>query len=759
MKEKYHIFDAEVQNLPHYGRFSSPWCPLNWIVAHGWKNEGDTECSYSYQPNINDKHSWSIPEDATVLVGHNLRFDLTWIWNEPSFKAFIERGGRVWCTQYAEYLLEGHAEDYHMNSLEQLSEKYGGTSKFDAVKAMWDDGVLTADIPKDMLIDYLVGTEAEKRNGGDIGNTEQVYLCQRQRAVKMGMWDVICARMEGYLATTEMEVNGIKVDMKQAMQDMIEQTAEANRLERELNALIPDGMMPEKAQFNWGSSRQVSAFLFGGYVEYDWRDTYIDENTGEIARTQVEVLHAYLPNGELVELEKLSAEELQTVTRFQSGKRAGEIKTKKVKLPIGKEKIRVFRQIVKFPRQIEPLDEWKTKSTDCMDRPVYSTGADTIDVLLGMDNVTARLYANFKALKKVLGTYYLEPAKKASGKATGMLTFVKPDGILNHYLNHTSTVTSRMSSKSPNLQNIPRADTSVVKRMFKSRFEDGVCIEADYSQLEVVVGGYLTGDSNLIRDILAGVDFHCKRVALKNHITYEEAHDLCKVQELPKWKSERTKCKGYTFQSQYGAGDAAISASTGMTEEEVASIRAAEALEYPDLIGYSDKVLEHIKANAEPYTINFAHGGFKQVQRGYWTTPSGTRYCFQTEDAPEWLRSRGETQTFKPTKVKNYPTQGTGGEIMQIMLGRLFREFLKRGWWSGNPEASALLTNTVHDCVWADSIKAVAEEAGKLIHDTLCAVPETYQELFNVDMGVPFSVDVEYGRDMMTLHHSVADLS
>ena len=772
----YQIFDGETENRPYYGRFASPWHPDNFMVAHGWKNQGDKICSYSYQSTKEQEHSWSIPDDCTLLVGHNLRFDLTWIWEDESFIRFIERGGQIWCTQYAEYLLEGHDEEFHMNKLEDISVKYGGTRKVDAVKAMWEDGFLTSEIPKDLLIDYLIGTKEEGYNGGDIGNTERIFLAQIQRAKELGMTKIIEARMDGYLATTEMEYNGINVDVGVAFKDMVSQQQTISELHTSLNALVPDVGIPKQVKFNWSSSQQVSAVLFGGYVKYEWSDYYIDEETGERARAQVDVEHAYLENHtkenpSLCDLNDLIDDPMSDelygqcgtqVLRIKSGKKKGAIKTKKVKLKLGNLKKKRFEKIVKFDRQVVPLPEWTINNTDALDRPVYSTGADTIDCLIHEDNELASLFAQYKRLVKVVDTYYLKVTSKTNREKEtvitkkGLLTFVKPNSIINHYLNHTNTVTGRMSAKSPNFQNIPRGDTAIVKQMFTSRWGDtGVCIEADYSQLEVVVNGYLTKDKNLLRDLTAGVDFHCKRVALKNHIGYDEAFDMCKVQKLDEWISERTKCKSYTFSAEYGAGDASIAKKTGMTIEEVKSIRAAEELEYPVKKAFTDNLKKKIEAEAFPFRIKFPHGGYKSIMKGYYTAPTGTRYSFRSEDAPSWLRAKGVDQTFKPTKIMNYPTQGTGGEIMQVQVGVTFRACVAKGWWSGNKDAKALLVNTVHDCVWGDCHQDVHQEFGNLIKTNLESVPSIYNKLFNIDVGVDFPVDVEYGRDMMHLSHEL----
>lgn len=753
----YQVLDLEVENNDWCGRFASPFCKDNWVVAYGWKHRGDTRNSWCYVPTPDAEHTYSIPEDVDLMIGHNFRFDLQWIWNRPDFQDFIRRGGRVWCTQYAEYLLEGQDPDYQMNRLEDLAVKYGGTKKIDEVKALWESGKKTSEIPEHLLIDYLVGTEDEKRSAGDIGNTELVYLAQLKRAKEEGMFDIIQARMDGYLATLEMEMNGVYVNMQTAMEDMAKLREECAGLVEKLKTKLPEDF-PEKAEFNFNSSSQLSAFLFGGFVEYKWSDHYVDENTGELARTQVDVPHLYV-DGEKRPVDEMSPEEILNADKYLSGKRKGQLKSCKVKLPVGELKKRVETKVVQFPQRLKPLAEWKGSRVDAVGRPVYSTASDVFDALEHHKNEAVKLLARYKKLTKNLGAFYLTEDEK-SDKVTGMLTFVRPDtSTINHHINHTSTITGRNSCKNPNLQQVPRPTTAPVKRMFESRYKGGMMGEVDYSQLEVVVQGYLTGDENLIRDLRAGVDFHVKRVAFKHHKPYEEVYPMCKDESHPDyafWSAERTSCKVYSFQSQYGAGASKIAVSSGMDVEEVKSIMEREAAEYAKAAQYHVDVENHLKKTAVPHKVEFAHGGHMYVKRAYWRTPTGTRYSWRSERAPKWLQDRGVDQSFKPTQIKNYPTQGTGGEIMQVMLGVLFRKMVARGWWSAEANKGKevpLLVNTVHDCVWGDSPEQYAAEAFKFIASVLGDVKNTYQEKFGIDTIVDFPVDAEMGKNMCEMHH------
>jgi len=54
---------------------------------------------------------------------------------------------------------------------------------------------------------------------------------------------------------------------------------------------------------------------------------------------------------------------------------------------------------------------------------------------------------------------------------------------------------------------------SRIRQCFPSRYKDGLLIEADYSQLEIVVLAYLSNDENLIKDLISGRDLHRMRAS------------------------------------------------------------------------------------------------------------------------------------------------------------------------------------------------------------------------------------------------------
>ncbi len=763
----YLVFDLETENHTIRKRLGNPFDPKNYVVARGWKKQGDPRCSYEYFSEPSPS-TLEISKDVTLLVGHNIKYDLLYEMSlsNQSLRDFFKRGGRIWCGQYAEYLLNGQQRSSQMVSMDQIIEKYGGRKKIDEVKLLWEEGYLTSEIPKDLLVDYLVGTEEEGRNSGDIGNTELIFLGQLKEAKEKGMVKTIMARMDGLCATTEMEFNGVYVDKKVARERLVELTNEMSEVKAKLAEYTKD--IPKELGFNWGSGNHVSAILFGGCIKYQQSAPYMDEKTGELARLKAKAKWP-LFGGKPVDPEKCSGEPVFGTYKnayygqdeYASGKQKGMPKFRNVDVP-GKIKTKIQDFYHDLPGFVKPLEEWETKNTDGAGNPVYSTGKETIEVLEAKaehDNSLPFLtwFTRYTFLSKEIGTYYV--AKNSQGKIKGMLTCVDPaTSIIHHKLNESTTVTTRLSSSDPNLQNLSRKDKSRVKEQFRSRYgEDGLCLEADYSQLEVVVQQVLSGDKQLAKDLRDGVDFHCKRVSAWKGISYEEALARCKDEDHPlyaEWSPIRTAAKVFSFQRAYGAGAAKIAYTTGMDVEDVQSLIAAEEKLYPGIPDFNEDVKLVVTEDAEPFKQHWSGGGFSVYRRGTWIAPTGTRYTFQSKDAPAWLkkklRRQGNTvtDTFSPTEMKNYPVQGTAGEFVVTILGLLWRRFVETDNYGGK----ALFVNTVHDCIWIDMHKDVVHEVAADVRRIMESIPGYFNKMYGMHIGVPFPVDIEIGKDMYDMH-------
>ncbi len=774
----YMIFDEETTIFEKYKRKANPFIPENWVVAEGWYCKGDKQASWRYMTEAESRSSFMrIPEHINMLVGFNIKFDLLWelVRKNTDFIAFLKRGGKIWDCQYAEYLLRAQHPAWHMCSLNDTAVAYGGTAKIDAVKAMWEEGINTPDIPEDLLIDYLVGTEAENRLGGDIGNTLITFKGQYLKAHKSDMLQMITDRMDGLLATTFMEFFGLKVDTEFARSYLKQKKAELAVAEEELAAFIPE--LPPELEFNWNSNTHTSCLIFGGTVKYQKKMPYHDAD-GKWARKQ-ETERWPLFDGEQRDPTTCEVREedglyfyrdevdVTSVTwqdTFKGGKRMGEPKFKNVKVP-GERKTRLTDQFFRFKGYTKPSSRWKGEMTDGKGEPIYQTNKKVMEALALRDDVPFLVaLANFTALTKEIGTYLV--ARDSKGSLSGMLTCVSPDDhIIHHKLNHVNTVTSRLSSSEPNLQNLTRGDfnsktgkwKSEVKKMFISRFKNGEMVEADYSQLEVVVQGVLTGDKQLCQDLNDRVDFHCKRVALQHGISYEVALYRCKddaYEDKATWGVYRTKAKNFSFQRAYGAGASAIAESTKMLIDEVEKMIANEDAEYPGIKKFFDAVTTAIEDSAEPIRQQRDNGSWGVFRRGYWQAPTGTMYTWRSYDAPDFLKKRGIMDSFAHPEIMNYPVQGTGGEFVQCVLGLLIRDLIKKDFYGTSVwEPRVILCNTVHDCVWYDCAWGMGKKVWEDIKPIMESIPEHYNTKYGMNITVPFPVDGETGLNMNELGH------
>ena len=721
------ILDLETTIKTVNKRKASPFSD-NWVVAAGYRhNEEEVFCSY-----FQDRQGWRyhyvpIRETTEVLVGFNIKFDLLYMWGKSEVRNYLSRGGRIWDCQYVHYLLCGMSQSSHMVSMDAITEEYGGSLKLDAVKEFWEQGIDTPAIPEDLLMDYLAG---------DILNTHTIYQGQVKRVQEAHphMMQMIWNRMDGLLCTTEMEFNGMQIDMAQGEEDRIDLLNRLSELREKLNESLPEDLPPE-FEFNWNSNHHKSYFLFGGCASYKkWiqhKDVF----------------------GELMYASKIEKEvvtdEFDEPVRFKSGKRQGEIKTRNVKVPdYTKPKGALQDQYYSFRALTKAKDEWESKQEDAAGSPIYSTSSDVIEILGNRDIPELKLMAEAQKVNKDLGTYYW--SEDGKGNKKGMLTLVGADGRIHHKLNHTSTVTGRLSSSDPNMQNIPRGDKSLVKRMFVSRFgKSGRIIEIDYSQLEVIVQGVLSRDKQLCRDINEGVDFHVKRLSAATGKDYEHLKRL-HLSGDESVAAERTRIKGFTFQRAYGAGPQAISESTGIPLKEVKDlIRAEEAL-YPGVTRFDGRVEESIINTAKPSGRYITLNGVSHlIKEGHWWCPTGTKYNFSEEIAPQFLQERGIFTSFSPTQRKNYPVQGLGGEIVQTMIGKMFRFFAKQN----NYNERAFLINTVHDCILIDChedmVGLVVTHAVQMMEK----VPNVFNYYFDMKINVPFPVEAEVGMNWYEMEH------
>lgn len=307
------------------------------------------------------------------------------------------------------------------------------------------------------------------------------------------------------------------------------------------------------------------------------------------------------------------------------------------------------------------------------------------------------------------------------------------------------------------MQNIPKGNKSDVKQVFVSRFPDGSIIQSDFSSLEVYIQAIITQCKLLIQDLKDGTDLHCMRLALKEHMDYQEVFNLCKGYTdkdgvfhpaVDEWDYKRTGAKVFSFQRAYGAGAAKIAASTGMPVDEVEALTKAEKERWPEIDAYIEERTAEVRANrratstAVPHPLNQAiicQLGISRV-----STPDGKRYTYRESPSPAYLLKRGTIAAFSPTEIKNYEFQGAGGEWMKAAMWLMVRSWYAQRNFGGH----SLLVNTVHDAAYADATLQYRDASAALMHACMEAASDFMEWWFTWPLPLPVPSDTVYGANM-----------
>lgn len=175
----------------------------------------------------------------------------------------------------------------------------------------------------------------------------------------------------------------------------------------------------------------------------------------------------------------------------------------------------------------------------------------------------SKLIMEHRKIAKIYGTYI-----------EGLLSWVDNDLRIHTTLKQGGTVTGRLSSSEPNLQNIPRAGKGAGADKFRIR-EAFVAapgkrlVVADYDQLEMKLMAHYSGDPRMVEAISSGKDLHCVTVSLMFGENYDEVYAAKKAknptpeQEILLMKRQSAKAVGFGL--IYGIG--ALKLAGQLTEE------------------------------------------------------------------------------------------------------------------------------------------------------------------------------------------------
>lgn len=232
---------------------------------------------------------------------------------------------------------------------------------------------------------------------------------------------------------------------------------------------------------------------------------------------------------------------------------------------------------------------------------------------------------------------YRELSKLVSTYVDSLPPLVKEDGRLRTTFLQTGTVTGRIGSRDPNLQNIPvrTEEGRSVRRAFVA--ESGYkLLSIDYSQIELRIAAFLSGDKKMIEIFKGGQDVHSA-----------VASRVFGVNETDVTPDMRRRAKVINFGILYGMGVNALRANLG---EETSREEAQEFLNaYFNTFTRLAEYLEETKAYAR--------------QHGFTETLFGRRRHFPgIQSSAPFIRASAERMAI------NAPIQGTEGDILRIAM-------------------------------------------------------------------------------------------
>ena len=314
----------------------------------------------------------------------------------------------------------------------------------------------------------------------------------------------------------------------------------------------------------------------------------------------------------------------------------------------------------------------------------YSTGAKELDKLKSAHPVIEQII-KYRETSKLLNTYIIPMPDLADKNDRVHTTFTQ-----------NVTATGRLSSKDPNLQNIP-VRTEEGKRI-RTGFIAGKgkkLVSADYSQFELRLAAVLAGDEALINDFNNDVDIHTK--------TASEAFGVPLDQVT---KDQRRAAKAINFGIIYGMSVNGLSEAAKMNFYEAKTFMENYQKLRSPVMDYMKKTLE--KANNE----------------GYVETYFGRR-----RETPDVKSSNFLIREAAKRAAQNMPIQGTEADLMKRAMINVAKKLPK----------NANLIMQVHDSLIVECDESEVDEVSKILkHEMETIAPE---------LKIKLAVDVTIGNN------------
>jgi DNA polymerase I-like protein with 3'-5' exonuclease and polymerase domains len=196
--------------------------------------------------------------DSTLLVGFNLKYDLSWL---RRYGLVIPMETRLFDCQLAWYILTYQQNQYP--SLDQVAEHYGVEKKLDIVKTeFWDKGLDTDQVPYNILSEYLeqdlLVTEGVYRN---------ILTALSESSYKMNK--LISVSMQDLRVLQDTEQNGLLINLEKSVKKGDDIVVQISQIDDWLRKVF------DAPWFNPNSGDHLSVLLYGGKLKFIENEDYI----------------------------------------------------------------------------------------------------------------------------------------------------------------------------------------------------------------------------------------------------------------------------------------------------------------------------------------------------------------------------------------------------------------------------------------------------------------------------------------------------
>lgn len=316
----------------------------------------------------------------------------------------------------------------------------------------------------------------------------------------------------------------------------------------------------------------------------------------------------------------------------------------------------------------------------------YATNADVLEKLRDKHPIV-NFIMEYRQLAKLKSTY-----------CDGLTAVVNPNTHRIHSVfTQTVTVTGRLSSTEPNLQNIPtRTELGrEIRKMFVAK--DGyVLVDADYSQIELRVLAHIANDETMINAFRNNEDIHAVTASQVLGIPLEDVT-----------KEQRSSAKAVNFGIVYGIGEFSLAQDLHISVKEAKAYIESYLEKYNGVRNYMESIKEQAKKDGYVKTM---------LNR--------IRYIPELKSPNYNIRQFGERVAL------NTPIQGTAADIIKLAMVRVDNRLINEG-------LKSKLILQVHDELIVEAHKDEVDKVKQILSEEMQGAME---------LNVPLKVDMSTGH-------------